>query len=53
MKSSMAFIQSNGWTEIDLIFKKKYGGGLYDDRSALSSYVVTYYKVTLSHIFFF
>ena len=35
MKSSMAFIQSNGWTEIDLIFKK-YGGGFNDERSALT-----------------
>ena len=34
MKSSTTFIESNGWTEIDLILKK-YGGGLYDDRSAL------------------
>ena len=24
MKSSMTFIQSNGWTEIDLIFKQKW-----------------------------
>ena len=37
MKSSMTFFQSNGWTEIDLIYNK-YGGGLYDDRSALNCY---------------
>ena len=35
MKSSMTFIQTYGWTEIDLILNK-YGGGLNDDRSALS-----------------
>ena len=34
MKSSMTFIQSIGCTGIDLIFNK-YGGGLYNDRSAL------------------
>ena len=38
MKSSMTFILGNGWTDIDLILKEfKYGGGLYDDRSALST----------------
>ena len=31
MKSSMTFIQSNGCKEVDLILKKKYGGGLFDD----------------------
>ena len=36
MKSSMTLIQSNGWTEKDLILKQN-GGGLYDDRSALTT----------------
>ena len=44
----MTFIQSNGWTEIDLILKN-YGGYLYDNRSAFSVNGLAL-KLTCDHI---